>query len=149
MKSTIIFLTAVLTFSGCAGVPHKETSSISQSQEEFALARDLIDQVFSGYINYNREEFSNLLSLKFSPGRSEFLNAVEASSYKGDIEEISYFVDQVLIKGGLLSVTFKWEKKAKDYNTAESSNSKGKAEFVFEKEAGSWLLSQVKGDNPF
>jgi len=151
MKKVLIILVVGvgLTFGGCAGMSSRHISSPAKPGANFTLAKSLLEQVFSGYKNYTREEFEKLLSLDFVPLRPEFLNAVKDSYYAGTILEIDFFIDQVLAKADNLSVTFKWEKKTVPHDTPVATLSRGKAEFLFKNKNNQWLLYGVKGNIPF
>lgn len=133
--------------SGCAAVSAGGASG-SAEKGDYALGRQLLDQVFNIYRNYTRESFDRIVSRDFTPIRSEFLNGAERGFYAARIVELYYYVDTATVRDGLASVSFHWQKKLSSYAGGAIHQPAGQAEFDFRNEEDGWHLYQVRGDDP-
>lgn len=148
MKYPVLVLLILYVFCGCASVKDNNQGDVTAIDSR-DIASELLLDTFTVYQNYNRAEFSKIVSEKFSPSKTDFINSVENSFYATKIIEINYFLDKVFTERDKIVVSFKWEKKTVPYVTGVITLSTGKTQFVFSKEAGKWLLYQLKDDNPF
>lgn len=134
-------------WSGCAA-PGEPFAATGPAVDERTLGKNLVNGVLSTYRSYTRDSFDRIVSADFNPVRSEFVNGVERGFYGAQQMSIFPIVDQVATNRDLLSVSFRWEKKAATYTGGAYRNLSGRAEYVFKKEGSRWKLYRVDGDDP-
>ncbi|MCM8798918.1 MAG: hypothetical protein NC821_05605, partial [Candidatus Omnitrophica bacterium] len=79
MKSFLSLLCIVMISAGIAGCasPQLKKPSAVDTAENRALVDKLLEAIISSYINYSRDDFSQLVADDFLPLKTEFLNEVE------------------------------------------------------------------------
>jgi len=150
MKTRIYITFLVFSFCimGCVSMNNQAVQAPT-NQNLWDTAKEMMGEVFEHYQHFSRGYFSDIVSQDFSPNALDFIDGVNKRFNKGNILEMDYSVDQVLPGAGKFSVSFNWEKKVQYYNKKGLTLKRGQAQFVFNKEAGGWRLSQVGGQSPF
>ena len=118
-------------------------------QENQDIGQAAVTRVFDAYSRYSLAGFEAVVSENFAPLRGEFMETVDTAAASQQAVMFDFSIDQALLTGSRLAVTFKWYKKFTIPGVSGQQKAQGTAEFIFAREDGQWKLATIRGDNPF
>lgn len=140
---------AGLLLGGCAAGPSAVRQDTVDNEDEFTLARKLVNSMFSEYQRFTLRSFSEKVADDFTPLRSDFINNAAQNANAGDILEMKFSLEQVLPAKDLRAIAIKWQKRVQAVGASAVTLSEGKTELVFKNDGRKWRLYRITGDNPF
>jgi hypothetical protein len=123
----------------------KQTSFRSKQQ----LARDLIQQDWDLFADFNRARFSESVHKDFQPDRNAFVNEVDAAFASVVPLSLTFNIDQVLPSDDKQAVSITWQRKAVDRDTGQLTLDEGECTIVYIREGTDWYLYQIRGNSIF
>ncbi|MFA7001152.1 MAG: hypothetical protein WC352_03295 [Candidatus Omnitrophota bacterium] len=144
-----LFLLA-FALAGCQAGPAGAPSSPAFADfDDWGAARGILDRLFSDYEHYSRGSFEDLVAGDFVPDRFDYLQSLDTAAYGGKVLQLDYFINRVVNDPDRFAIDFRWNKKWMDSRTGGGPKLlSGQVQMVFKARGSSWVLWQVRGQDP-